>query len=189
MSTLDYLADIAPECPRPLKRVEYEKMIAAGLFENERVELLEGLIVEMSPQNPLHAAVIQRLDEALQRMLRGRGAVRVQMPFVAGDASLPEPDVAVVAPGDYDEAHPAEAFLVVEVADSSLRKDRRLKSEIYAKAGVPEYWVVGLAERVIEVHTEVSSESYLRVTPARRGDRVRLSAFPDVEIPVSDILR
>jgi Uma2 family endonuclease len=189
MSTLDHLADIAPERARPFKRVEYETMIAAGLFEDERVELLDGVIVEMSPQSPLHAAVIQRLDAALQRLLQGRGVVRVQMPLAAGEASLPEPDVAVVPPGDYDDAHPSRALLVIEVADSSLRKDRHLKSEIYAKAGVSEYWVIGLAEGVIEVHTDVSAAAYLRVTPARRGDVVRMQALPGVEIPVVDILR
>ena len=188
MSPLDHLADLAPERVRPLKRTEYETMVAAGLFEDERVELLEGVIVEMSPQSPPHAAAIQRLDRLLQRLIGDRASVRVQMPFAAGDLSLPEPDVAVVPLGDYETSHPARALLVIEVADSSLRKDRRLKVEIYARAGVPEYWVVGLSG-LVEVCTEPVEGAYRRVTPARRGDRIRPAAFPDIEIAIDDILR
>jgi Uma2 family endonuclease len=189
MSALDHLADLSPERVRPLKRTEYETMVAAGSFEDERVELLEGMIVEMSPQHPPHASTVQRLDKVLQRALADRSEIRVQLSFAAGEDSMPEPDVAVVPPGDYDDAHPAAAFLIVEVADSSLRKDRRLKSEIYAQARVPEYWVVNLADGLIEVYTEPSGSTYSRMTPARRGERIRLVAFTDVEIAVGDILR
>lgn len=189
MSPLDHLADLAPERVRPLKRTEYETMVVAGLFEDERVELLEGVIVEMSPQSPGHAAAIQRLDRVLQRLIGDRASIRVQMPFAAGDLSLPEPDVAVVPRGDYETAHPAQALLVIEVADSSLRKDRRLKVEIHARAGVPEYWVVGLVDGLVEVYTEPADGAYRRVTPARRGDRIRPAAFPDIAIAVDDILR
>jgi Uma2 family endonuclease len=188
MSPLDHLADLAPERVRPLKRTEYETMVVAGLFADERVELLEGVIVEMSPQSPSHAAAIQRLDRVLQRLIGDRASIRIQMPFVAGDLSLPEPDVAVVPSGDYADAHPAHALLIIEVADSSLRKDRRLKGEVYARARVTEYWVVGLADGIIEVHTEPSSAAYRSVTTARRGDRVRPAALPDVEIAVDDVL-
>jgi Uma2 family endonuclease len=125
----------------------------------------------------------------LQRLIGDRAAIRVQMPFAAGDLSLPEPDVAVVPPGDYETAHPAQALLVIEVADSSLRKDRRLKVEIDARAGVPEYWVVGLVDGLVEVYTEPTDGAYRRVTPARRRDRIRPGAVPDVEIAVDDILR
>jgi Uma2 family endonuclease len=189
MSPLDHLADLAPERVRPLKRTEYETMVAAGSFADERVELLEGVIVEMSPQSPSHAAAIQPLDRVLQRLIGDRAAIRVQMPFAAGDLSLPEPDVAVVPPGDYETAHPAQALLVIEVADSSLRKDRRLKVEIDARAGVPEYWVVGLVDGLVEVYTEPTDGAYRRVTPACRRDRIRPGAVPDVEIAVDDILR
>lgn len=189
MSALDHLADIAPERVRPLKRVEYEKMVSDGWFENERIELLEGLIVEMSPQNPPHAAAVQRLDQVLQHALAGRAAIRVQMPLAAGAASLPEPDVAVVPIGDYDQRHPAEAFLVVEVAEASLRKDRRVKADIYANAAIMEYWVVNLDGRMIEVHSDIAGATYSRVSPARPGESIRLRAFPDVEIAVGDILK
>jgi Uma2 family endonuclease len=189
MLTSDQLADIAPERVRPLKRVEFEKMVAEGLFDDERVELLDGWIVEMSPQSPHHAAVLQRLDRALQRALGDRAVVRVQMPFSAGTASLPEPDAALVPLGDYDDTHPTQAFLVVEVADSSLRKDQRVKAEMYAQAGVDEYWVVNLADQVIEVSTDRRETGYARTDIVRPGEVLRLRAFADVAIPVSDLLR
>jgi Uma2 family endonuclease len=189
MSPLDRLADLAPERVRPLKRTEYETMVVAGLFEDERVELLEGVIVEMSPQSPSHAAAIQRLDRVLQRLIGDRASIRVQMPFAAGDLSLPEPDVAVVPLGDYETAHPARALLVIEVADSSLRKDRRLKVEVYARGVVPEYWVVSLGNGLVEVYTDPADGAYRRMTQVRRGERIRPAALPDIEIAVDDILR
>ena len=190
MSVLDHLADIAPERVRPLRRVEYEKMATEGLFEGERVELLEGVIVEdISPQDPRHAGAVQRLTRVLSRALAGRADVRVQLQLAVSEESLPEPDVALVALQDFDEVHPAKAFLVVEVAETSLRKDRSVKAGLYARAGVPEYWVVNLVDRLMEVHTEVAGAVYSRVTSARPGESVRLRAFPDVEIAVGDIVR
>jgi Uma2 family endonuclease len=189
MSALDRLADLAPERVRPLRRVEYEKMVAEGLFEGERVELIEGVIVELSPQDPRHAGTVQRLTKVLGRALLGRADVRIQLPLAASDESMPEPDAAVVKMGDYDEAHPTTAFLVVEVAEASLRKDRKLKADLYARAGVPEYWIVNLVDRLIEVHTEVAGAAYTRVTPVRPGESLRLRAFPDIEIAVSELLR
>jgi Uma2 family endonuclease len=189
MSVLDRLADLSPERVRPLRRVEYERMAAEGRFEGERVELLEGVIVEMSPQDPHHAGTVQRLTEALARVLLGRAGIRVQLPLSVSDDSLPEPDVAVVAPGDYDDAHPSAAFLVAEVAETSLRKDRLVKADLYAIAGVVEYWVVNLVDRRIEVHTDAVGGRYTRQMPAQRGEAIRLRVFSDVEIAVSDIVR
>jgi Uma2 family endonuclease len=189
MSMLDHLVDISPERVRPLQRSEYEKMAAEGRFEGERVELLEGFIVEMSPQDPRHAGAVQRLTQVLARALLGRADIRVQLPLAVSKESLPEPDAAVVAPGDYDDEHPHTAFLVVEVAERSLRKDRHIKADLYATAGVVEYWIVNLVDRLIEVHTDIAGTRYARVTPARYSDSIRLCAFPDVEIAVSDIVR
>ncbi|HET6147681.1 MAG TPA: Uma2 family endonuclease [Polyangia bacterium] len=180
---------MAPARVRPLRRVEYERMVDQGLFHDERIELLRGAIIEMSPQGPPHAAVVQRLNTRLVIALAGRAEVRVQLPLAVTDDSLPEPDVALVAPGDYDAGHPTTAFLVVEVADSSLNKDRLIKAELYARAGVPEYWIANIAAGVIEAHTDQVGDRYTRITPFRPGETLRLRAFPDVEIPVSSILR
>src|ERR1041384_5574031 len=103
---------------RPLRRAEYERMIDAGLFRDERVELIEGVIVEMSRQISPHAAAIQMLTQLLMPHLVGRAGVRVQLPLVAGDDSLPEPDLTLVEPRYFRDAHPDRAFLVIEVADA-----------------------------------------------------------------------
>jgi Uma2 family endonuclease len=189
MSTLDRLSDLAPERVRPLKRVEFEKLVSLGLLGEERVELLGGVIIEMSPQNPRHAAVIERLTRALGRIAGDRASVRVQLPFVASEDSLPEPDVALVPPGDYDSAHPSAALLLVEVSDASLRKDRLLKAELYARAGVPEYWIVNLTERCIEAYSLPVGGVYTQVSTADRTASLLIAALPGAEIAVRDILR
>jgi Uma2 family endonuclease len=190
MSSLAQLEDlVAPERVRPLRRVEFERMVDEGLFVDERIELLKGAIVEMSPQGAPHAATVQRLTTRLVVALAGRAEVRIQLPLAVTDDSLPEPDAAVIAPGDYDRSHPTTALLVVEVADSSLNKDRLIKAELYARAGVPEYWVADISAGVIEAHTDPVGDRYTRVTPYRPGESLRLCAFGDVEIPVSSILR
>src|ERR1043165_617725 len=102
-------------------------MAEIGLFDDERVELVRGVIIAMSPIYPPHASPVDRLTEILVRALAGRARVRIQQPLLATDESEPEPDVAVVPLGDYTATHPDRALLVIEVADSSLRKDRLLK--------------------------------------------------------------
>src|SRR5882724_5408075 len=173
MSSLAQLEGlVAPERLRLLRRAEYERMVDQGLFRDERVELLKGAIVEMSPQGARHAATVQRLTTRLGIALVGRAEVRIQLPLAVTDDSLPEPDVALVAPGDYDQSHPASAFLVVEVADSSLNKDRLIKAELYARAGVPEYWIANISAGIIEAHTDPVGERYTRVTPYRAGETI-----------------
>jgi len=95
----------------------------------------------------------------------------------AGDDSEPQPDVAVVPKGDYRAAHPAHALLLIEVADSSLKKDRTVKARLYAERGVPEYWIVDLRGGVIEVHSDVVNGAYARITPYRTGDVIALREF------------
>lgn len=172
---------------RPIRRVEYERMVDTGLFKNERVELIRGTILRMSPQKPAHAVVVQILNRILMPALVGRADVRVQLPFAAGDDSMPEPDLAVVAVSRFGEPHPDRAFLIVEVAESSLQDDRGEKAEVYATAGVAQYWVVNIPDRVIEVHSEPSGRAYAIVTPHCAGEKVAVAAFPDVVVDVADL--
>ena len=164
-------------------------MAAEGLFRDQRVELLDGVIVEMTPQGTRHAATVQRLTERLAAAIGDRAGLRVQLPFAASERSQPEPDAAVVPLGDYDLSHPSQALLVAEVAESSLEKDRRVKAAIYAAVGVPEYWLVDVLAGVIEVRTRPTGEDYAEVRMARPGERLRLVALPEVEIAVADIVR
>lgn len=171
----------------------YFNLVRSGaLGEEDRVELLEGVIVAAPPQGPLHAAVLTDVLVEMIRCIGDRAVVRARMPFVAGERSVPEPDIAVV-PGrslDYRERHPDAALLVVEIADSSLPQDRLTKSRIYAAVGVPEYWIVNLRDRVLEVLTVPApgDRIYLEARRLERGQAVALSALPDVTVRVSDLI-
>lgn len=183
------MLDVPASELRPILRAEYEELARAGCFEDERVELLYGLIVRMSPVKPAHDGLIQRLNRTLMRALDPRAAIRIQSSFAASDLSMPQPDVAVVPPGDYLDAHPTEAWLIVEVADSSLRRDRGLKARLYAECGVPEYWVVDVAANVIEVRTHIEAGAYQHVVPYPKGTRISLVHFPEISIDTDAILR
>jgi Uma2 family endonuclease len=142
------------EMRRPITRVEYERMVEAGLFEGERVELLYGVIVRMTPHGPPHDATLERLSRALARLLPDDVSVRVQMAFAASDGSQPEPDLAIVPRRDYDDGHPRKALLVIEVAVSSISVDLGAKAALYAESGVPEHWVFDVESRQVVVHRE-----------------------------------
>jgi len=162
------------------------------LSEDDRVELLEGLIVAKEPQNPPHASGAARVAEALRDVLGKAAVIRVQFPFIAGPYSAPEPDVAVV-PGqlaDYDERHPNTALLIVEVADSSLPQDRLSKSRIYAAAAVPEYWIVNVRDGCVEVFRipDTATRCYTDKCTKHRGERLALVALPDASVSVDDLL-
>lgn len=189
--TLDPMLDprqVAPERLRPLRRREFDRLVELGCFEDEQVELLRGALVSMTPQKPPHADVVSRLAHRLILVLGERALVRAQAPFAASDYSEPEPDLAVVPMRSYRDAHPNEAFLLIEVADSSLSKDRKVKSGIYAACGVPEYWIVNLVDNLVEVHRDPAGESYRQVERLGPGQTLSPAAFPDIVLPVDTIL-
>lgn len=188
MFLMDTATIVATEAIRPLSRAEYETLVNAGAFEGEHVELLWGVIVEMSPQGAPHAWSIRVLSEHFATALTGRVHVRAQMPFAANDLAEPEPDVALVPPSDeWRRRHPDVAHLVVEVSRTTQRVDRK-KLRLYAGAGVPEAWVVDLADEVIEVYTCPREGRYDQKTTFRRGDSLAPSAFPEATITVAAIL-
>lgn len=184
---LDPLA-ISPSEIRPLRRAEYELMVEQGVFDDERIELLRGVLVTRSPQGPRDFETIKRLTKLLVFALAGRADLLVHSSLAVADDSEPEPDLALVPARDYSAEVPSQAFLVIEVAQSSLRKDRGVKGPLYAAAGIPEYWIVDLAANVIEVHTEPRGEAYGVVTRRVRGETIALVAFPDVRVAVSDVI-
>lgn len=142
---------------RSWTRSEFERASCAGVFgPEERLELIEGEIVEkMTPQNFAHATAILAAEEVLRAACGGQFHVRAQMPLAVGEFSAPEPDLAVVRGTFRDHTqHPGHAVLLVEVADSSLSYDRSTKASIYARAAIPEYWIVNLPDGVLEVYRE-----------------------------------
>jgi Uma2 family endonuclease len=166
-------------------------MIEIGLFdEDERVELLEGFLVAASPQGAPHAYTVQSLTTRLIRSLGAPGdaIVRPQLPLALGADSEPEPDIAVVPPGDYARAHPAAALLIIEVAHDSVTKDRQWKARIYAKAAIPEYWVVALKQRCVHVHREPGTDAYAQVTRESEDSVLRPQVLAGVEIAVRAVL-
>ena len=181
--------ELEPERIRPLRRVEYDRLVELGVFdEDERIELLRGVLVAMSPQGAEHAYVVSRLIKLFIDALGDRAQLRAQSPFAADDLSEPEPDVAIYPPGAYVRAHPDRALLLVEIAVSSLRKDRGLKAEIYAEAGVPEYWVIDLVNDIVEVRTEPQGGRYGGCVARKRGESIALVSLPDVVVAVADFL-
>jgi Uma2 family endonuclease len=187
MSGVGAFAAIEPERFRPLKRSEYDRMVELGLFQDERIELIRGVLVKMSPQRAPHASSVEKLTELLVVRLQGRFKVRIQLPLALSDDSEPEPDVAIVPLGDYDSEHPTTAFLVVEVADSSLKQDRA-KVAVYASAGIAEYWIVNLNARTVEVYSSPEGDRYAEVRTLRAGDTLRPEALPEVALAVAEIL-
>jgi len=164
----------------------------AGLFVDRRVELLDGTIVDMAAQNSPHASTVTRLHRALMRAIGDAAHLRMQLPIVLDDWSEPEPDVAVckVDAYDYSRAHPspADVLLVCEVAESSLTYDRGAKGDAYAASRIPEYWIVDLESRTIEVRRDpdAASRNYRRQTVAREDET--LTTPGGALIAVGDVL-
>lgn len=187
MFSVGAFSGIDPAMVRPLRRAEYDRLVELGLFQDERIELLWGVLVKKSPQSPPHASSIQKLTSLLMPRRLESCSVRVRSPLALSDDSEPEPDVAIVARGDYDAEHPTSALLVIEVADTSLRLDRN-KAALYASAGIGEYWIVNLNARTVEVYSSPEGDRYAEVRTARERDTLRPTALPGVEIAVAEIL-
>src|ERR1043166_1075223 len=140
---------------RLFTRAEYHRMGEVGIFsEDDRVELIKGEIVKMSPIGRHHVAFVNNLNQLLVTRLAGRAIVSVQNPVVLSDDNEPQPDVTVLRPRSSQQAQPAVAavLLLIEVAQTSLRYDRVTKRPLYAEAGIPEYWIVDCGAESIEMH-------------------------------------
>jgi len=180
------------------KRVEYERLVDKGVFEpGDRIELIDGLLLVAEPQSSPHYTAIRLVERILSRAFGEGWDVRTQAPIALDDVSEPEPDVAVVRGSvrDFATSHPADPVLVVEVAVSSLAFDREHKASLYARAGRPEYWIVNLIDRVLEVRREPAPEpsapygwDYALVDVLGPSDRVSTLGAPAVQIAVADLL-
>jgi Uma2 family endonuclease len=184
--------------PRRWTRDEYERMIDHGLFgPEERVELIDGEILSVPPPKPPHATATSLAHEALRTAFGPGTHARVQQPLALDEMSEPQPDVAVVRGGigDYAEAHPEAMVLAVEVSHATLDVDRRWKGSLYARASVPEYWIVDVSTGGLEVYRDPVEDSstpfgwrYQTVTRLRAGESVTPLGAPGAAIPVADLL-
>jgi Uma2 family endonuclease len=163
-----------------------------ALTPDDRVELLEGVIVAVPPQSPSHAGTTSAVADAIRRAVGTRAAVREEKPLVLAPRSMPEPDVAVVRGrhADYRRAHPTTALLVIEVAESSLPQDRLTKSRIYARARIEEFWIVNLREDRVEVFRDPdpARRVYRTRFVAARGERLAVAELPGVTVETNDLL-
>ena len=179
-------------------RVEYEQLVERGVFTRaDKIELLDGLLIVSEPQSAYHYTTIRMVQRALAQAFGAGWDVRMEAPVALDETSEPEPDVAVVRGGflDYLSEHPSDPVLVVEVSLTSATLDRRYKSSLYARAGRPEYWVVNLVNRKLEVRREPALApsapygwDYSRVHLLRRDDTVSPLAAAEARIAVADLL-
>ena len=186
-----------PLTVRRWSRSEYERLVDMGAFAHEPVELIGGQLFVAEPQGTYHASLVGAVGDALRAVLPAGWIIRIQAPVALDDESAPEPDVAVVrgTHADYRHAHPRRPALVVEVADSSLSFDRDAKGSLYARAGIPDYWIVDVIGRVLEVCRDPGTDltapygwRYRSVTRMSPPEIVALIAVPPARVPVASLL-
>ncbi|CDM65793.1 Uma2 family endonuclease [Pyrinomonas methylaliphatogenes] len=172
---------------------EYHRMATAGIFtEDDRVELIDGEIIEMAPIGVRHAACVAKLAEVFSRYLQSAAIIWVQNPVRLDERSEPEPDIALLRRREdfYSQSAPTpeDVLLIVEVGDSSVEYDRKLKVPLYARAGVVEVWLIDLTESLIEVYAQPVSGAYQVFKRLKYGDALAPQAFPDLHLEVAQIL-
>ena len=187
----------APLTLRRWTRAEYDRLVDLGMLDREPVELIGGHLVVAEPHGSYHASALGAAGDALRAALPPGWLVRVQLPVALDDESEPEPDLAVV-PGEWAEyraAHPSCPALVIEVSESSLAFDRGEKGSLYARAGIGDYWIVNLVDRILEVYREPEPDPaalygwrYRVVRRLQRTDVVSPLALPSVRVGVAALL-
>ncbi len=193
------IAPALPKAPPPDLAIrrwtvqEYDRMGELGfLTPEDRVELLDGVIVNKEVNYPPHAGTVAQLTEFFIQCGRGRWTARCQLPVrLPRQRSEPEPDLVLARPpaAIHRQRHPgaADVFLLVEVANTSMRIDREHKLALYARAKIPEYWIVVVPERIIEIYRDPASGRYRDIQTARPGDACAPAAFPDAALPVGEL--
>jgi Uma2 family endonuclease len=172
---------------------EYHRMAEAGVFgEDDRIELIDGDLIDMALIGQGHAGTVSRLTQALVLACAGRAIVSPQNPVWLDQASEPQPDLALLRyRADFYFADappgPADVLLLIEVADTSLRFDQTVKAPLYARAGIPELWIVDLSRRVVHVHRTPAGDSYRDVAAVSSGDRLVLAAMPEIAVTLESL--
>lgn len=172
---------------------DYYTMAAAGLFkEDDRVELIEGEVIEMNPIGSRHAACVGRLTKSCERLAGDVAIVWVQNPVRVSDYSEPVPDVTLLKRRDdfYAQANPGpdDVLLLIEVSDSTLEYDRQIKVPLYARAGIPEVWLVNLPAEVIEIYSQPSGGKYVDARVAGRGESLTSASVSSLTLDADAVL-
>jgi Uma2 family endonuclease len=179
--------------PRRFNVTEYYQMAEVGILTpDDRVELIEGEVIKMSPIGSPHAACVSRLTRLLITILGSQAVISPQNPVRLSEFSEPVPDIAVLMTRNdhYAARHPVpnDVLLLIEVADTSLLKDRNVKIPLYARSGIPEVWVVNLSKEIVEVYSVLRDGKYSECLEFKRGDVVNLYSLPGVTLTVDEIL-
>ena len=172
---------------------QYHQMSEVGIFsENDKVELINGEIIEMSPIGRRHTACVNRLNSVFSQLLGKKVIIAVQNPIILNNLSEPQPDIALLKPRAdfYESGHPQpqDIFLLIEVADSSLEYDRDVKIPLYASSGITEVWLVDIYEQVIIVYRYPSENGYSDIQKLSRGEKMSIQELPEINLVVDDIL-
>jgi Uma2 family endonuclease len=170
---------------------DVERMLGSGLLiETDRVELIEGELIDMAPIGSRHANLVDVIAQLLVRRLPAGCRVRVQNPIRLGELSEPQPDIAVVRDRSYAAAHPeaADVLLLIEVADTTLEIDRDLKLPLYARHGIPESWLVDVEARELSIHREPAEGDYRRIHRPTLGETLHLLSPEGPELRVAEVL-
>ena len=172
---------------------EYEKMTTQGIIKpDEKVELIRGEIIKMSPMGTRHAASIYRLTQLFYRKFGGLILLGVQNPIRLNNNSQPEPDLSLLIPRSdfYVAAHPCpqDIYLIIEISDSTLDYDRYTKIPLYAEANIKEVWIINLKEECLEVYRHPLEGSYQNIQKYSINKRVFVTSFPDIEFTIAEIL-
>jgi len=185
---MDQVETLLNEHLRLMGVAEYERLTELGVFDRERVELIRGRVVRMAAMGTLHGWTIQRMNMVLTEVFREVADVRVQLPLYAGDDSMPEPDFLLVPKALEPVGHPKKAYLVIEVSKSSVQFDRKVKAPLYASGPAPEYWLVNLNSRTLEVYRKPKHGVYTEFFELGRTEVIRPVAFPKIELPLRSFL-
>ncbi|MFB2939042.1 Uma2 family endonuclease [Aerosakkonemataceae cyanobacterium BLCC-F154] len=172
---------------------EYYRMAEAGILgEDDRVELIAGEIVKMSPIGSPHSGCVNRLNRLFSVRLGDRAILSIQNPVRLNERTEPQPDIALLIPRTdfYSQRHPQpqEVLLIIEVSDTTIEYDREVKIPLYAAAGIVEVWIVSLAEELIEVYRQPLANNYAEIRQFRRGKDVSPLSFSDVVLSVDEVL-
>lgn len=175
---------------RPFTVTDYRRMLEAGILsEDDRVELIDGEVRAMSPIEPFHAAIVKRFNALLNQLIADTNIISIQDPIQLSDYTEPEPDIAILRLQEdfYATQHPTppDVLLIIEVADSSVEYDREEKIPRYAQAGIPEVWLVDVANETVEQYTQPRIDQYGAKQTFERGQVIRVQSVPQIEILVN----
>lgn len=178
---------------RKLTVEEYHRMAEAGILDpDERVELIDGQIVKMAAKGTTHTVGLRRTARLLESLLKGQAEVYTQDPVVLNNFSEPEPDIAVVqiSPLEYIDHHPTppEVYLIIEVADTTLKRDCEVKNKIYAQSGIAEYWVLDVKNRQLRVFREPSDRGYQNQIILGEDASISSLEFPSLNVAIASML-